>query len=268
VFQITLPFLYLFAAAGFAGSRLRHDTGYAGQLRVGAFLLAVVSIAIHASILFESLTRGGGIHVSLLSSVSLIGLQLAVIGTLAAIDTDLRGVAAGLLVLAAPTALATQTGAVEVTGSGLSWQLQTHVFTAMFAYGLLAAGAIVAIYALIQDHRLRAAKLSSVNLLFAPLEKTERVLYGVASAGIAVLAMSMALGITFVENLFAQHLVHKTVLSLIALTVFGILLAGRHFAGWRGKRAIYLYLGGFVLLFLAYFGSRYILEVVLHRSWG
>lgn len=266
--QITLPFLYLAAAAGFAGSRLRHDAGYAGSLRVGAFLIAAVSIAIHASILFESLTRGGGIQVSLLSSVSLVGLQLAVIGTLAAIDADLRGVAAGLLVLAAPTVLATQTGAVEVSGSGLTWQLQTHVFTAMFAYGLLAAGAIVAVYALIQDRRLRAAKVSSVNLLFAPLEKTERVLYGVASVGIAVLAMSMALGITFVENLFAQHLVHKTVLSLIALLVFGILLAGRHFAGWRGKRAIYLYLGGFILLFLAYFGSRYILEVVLHRSWG
>ncbi len=266
--QITLPFLYLIAAAGFAGSRLRHDAGYAGLARGGAFLLAAVSIAIHASILFESLTRGGGIQVSLLSSVSLIGLQLAVIGTFAAIDADLRGVSAGLLVLAAPTVLATQAGAVEATGSGLTWQLQTHVFTAMFAYGLLAAGAIVAIYALIQDHRLRAAKLSSVNLLFAPLEKTERVLYGVASAGIAVLAMSMALGITFVENLFAQHLVHKTVLSLVALLVFGILLAGRHFAGWRGKRAIYLYLGGFALLFLAYFGSRYILEVVLDRSWG
>ena len=46
------------------------------------------------------------------------------------------------------------------------------------------------------------------------------------------------------------------------------LLAGRHFAGWRGKRAIYLYLGGFIILCLAYFGSRYILEVVLDRSWG
>ena len=249
-------------------SRLRHDSAYAGLVRTGAFLLATVSIVIHSSLLFDSLTRGGGIHVSLISSVSLIGLQLAIIGTLAAIDGDLRGVAAGLIVLAAPTALATLTGPVEITGSGLSWQLQTHVFTAMFAYGLLAAGAIVAVYALVQDRRLRAAKLSTVNQLFAPLEKTERVLYGVASAGIGVLAMSMALGITFVENLFAQHLVHKTVLSLIALLVFGILLAGRHFAGWRGRRAIYLYLGGFILLFLAYFGSRYILEVVLHRSWG
>ena len=237
-------------------------------MSAGGFVLAVIAITVHGAGLFDSLTLGGTINVSLVSSVSLIGLQLAIIGMLAAIDPDLRGVAAGLIVLAAPTALATQAGPVEVTGSGLSWQLQTHVFTAMFAYGLLAAGAIVAIYALIQDRRLRAARLSTVNQLFAPLEKTERVLYGVASAGIALLAMSMALGITFVENLFAQHLVHKTVLSLIALLVFGILLAGRHFAGWRGKRAIYLYLGGFVLLFLAYFGSRYILEVVLHRSWG
>jgi ABC-type uncharacterized transport system permease subunit len=237
-------------------------------MRTGAFALAVIAIAIHGGALFDSLTRGGTINVSLVSSVSMIGLQLAIIGTLAALDSDLRGVAAGLIVLAAPTALATQTGAVEVTGSGLSWQLQTHVFTAMFAYGLLAAGAIVAVYALVQDRRLRAAKLSTVNQLFAPLEKTERVLYGVASAGIAVLAMSMALGITFVENLFAQHLVHKTVLSLIALLIFGVLLAGRHFAGWRGKRAIYLYLVGFVILCLAYFGSRYILEVILHRSWG
>ena len=253
---------------GFAGSRLRHDAPYAGFLRSGAFLVAAVAIVIHGSMLFGSLTRGGGIHVSLLSSVSLVGLQLAIIGTLAAIDSDLRGVAAGLIVLAAPTALATQTGPVEVIGSGLTWQLQTHVFTAMFAYGLLAAGAIVAIYALIQDRRLRAAKVSSVNQLFAPLEKTERVLYGTASAGIAVLAMSIVLGIAFVENIFAQHLVHKTVLSLIALLIFGILLAGRHFAGWRGKRAIYLYLGGFVILFLAYFGSRYILEVILHRHWG
>ncbi len=237
-------------------------------MRTGAFVLAAIAIAMHGSGLFESLTRGGTINVSLVSSVSLIGLQLAIIGTLAALDSDLRGVAAGLIVLAAPTALATQTGAVEATSSGLSWQLQTHVFTAMFAYGLLAAGAILAIYALVQDRRLRAAKLSTVNQLFAPLEKTERVLYGVASAGIAVLAMSMALGITFVENLFAQHLMHKTVLSLIALLVFGILLTGRHFAGWRGKRAIYLYLGGFIILCLAYFGSRYILEVILHRSWG
>jgi ABC-type uncharacterized transport system permease subunit len=72
----------------------------------------------------------------------------------------------------------------------------------------------------------------------------------------------------FVDDFFAQHLVHKTALSLLALVLFGILLLGRVFAGWRGRRAIYLYLGGFVILCLAYFGSRFILEEVLQRSWG
>ena len=71
-----------------------------------------------------------------------------------------------------------------------------------------------------------------------------------------------------VESLFAQHLVHKTALSLLALVLFGLLLAGRLFAGWRGKRAVYLYLWGFLILCLAYFGTRYILEEVLGRSWS
>ena len=222
----------------------------------------------HGMALVDSLTQGGTINVSLLASISLIGLQLAIIGTLAAIDSELRGVSAGLVILAAPTALIARPDVVSGVGSGLTWQLQTHVFTAMFAYGLLTAGAIVAIYALVQDRRLRAAKLSSINQLFAPLETTERVLYGVTTVGIVVLAMSVILGITFVENLFAQHLVHKTVLSLLALLVFGVLLAGRYFRGWRGRRAVYLYLGGFALLCLGYFGSRIILEILLNRSWG
>lgn len=266
--QITIPFLYLIAAAAFATSRLRPDASRAGLVWAAAFVFAAIAIVLHVMVLVDSLTQGGTINVSLVSSLSLIGLQLAIIGTIAAIDPDLRGVSAGLIILAAPWAAITHPDIAGGTGGGLTWQLQTHVFTAMFAYGLLTAGAIVGIYALVQDRRLRAAKLAPANRLFAPLETTERVLYGVTTVGIVVLAMSVILGITFVENLFAQHLVHKTVLSLLALVVFGILLAGRYFRGWRGKQAVYLYLGGFALLCLAYFGSRVILEVMLDRSWG
>jgi ABC-type uncharacterized transport system permease subunit len=110
--------------------------------------------------------------------------------------------------------------------------------------------------------------LSSINHLFAPLETTERMLFGVSAAGFTVLALSVVSGITFVEDLFAQHLVHKTALSLLALLLFGILLCGRQFFGWRGKRAVYLYLASCAVLSLAYFGSRYILEELLGRSWA
>ena len=132
----------------------------------------------------------------------------------------------------------------------------------------LTAGAIVAAFSLSQDRRLRSGKLAAGNQLFAPLETTERMLFGVAAAGFAGLLLSVVSGFAFVEDLFAQHLVHKTTLSLLALLLFGILLGGRLFAGWRGKRAVYLYLWGFGFLCLAYFGSRYVLEEILHRSWS
>jgi ABC-type uncharacterized transport system permease subunit len=110
--------------------------------------------------------------------------------------------------------------------------------------------------------------LSAVNQLFAPLETTERLLFGIAGAGFLVLLLAVVSGFAFVEDLFAQHLVHKTALSILALSLFGILLAGRIFAGWRGQRAVYLYLWGFGVLGLAYFGTRYILENILGRSWS
>jgi ABC-type uncharacterized transport system permease subunit len=46
---------------------------------------------------------------------------------------------------------------------------------------------------------------------------------------------------------------------------FGVLLAGRATRGWRGRIAMRFTIGGFVLLLLAYVGSRFVLEVVLHR---
>jgi ABC-type uncharacterized transport system permease subunit len=149
----------------------------------------------------------------------------------------------------------------------MTWQIEVHILISLLAYGLLTVGAIVAVYAIVQDRRLRAGKLSTVNQLFAPLETTEALLYGIAAAGFLALLLAVMTGFVFVEDLFAQHLVHKTVLSLIALLLFGVLLAGRQFAGWRGRRAVSLYLWGFATLGLAYFGSRFVLEEVLGRTW-
>ena len=231
-----------------------------------AFFFCAIGVVVHARLLFTVLMPGG-IGLTLATAASLIGLQLALTGLLGGIEPTLRGVSAGLLFLAAITSLGGGP-ATDAVAADLSWQIRAHVMTSMFAYGLLTIGAIVAIYALVQDRRLRSGRLSSVNHLFAPLETTENLLYAVTATGFTVLALSVVSGVTFIEDLFAQHLVHKTGLSLLALVLFGILLLGRHFAGWRGKRAVYLYLASFVVLSLAYFGSRYVLEELLGRTWG
>lgn len=222
----------------------------------------------HANMLWNNLDLPSGLSLSLADTVSFVALQLALISMLGAIEPTLRGLSGGLLVLAALGAGLTGAGAEQQSADPLSWQIQAHVLVSLFAYGLLTVGAIVAVYALLQDRRLRAGQLSPVNQLFAPLETTEHLLFGVTAAGFTILLLAVVSGLAFVENLFAQHLVHKTVLSLLALALFGILLAGRQFAGWRGRRAVYLYLCGFLILCLAYYGSRYILENILGRSWS
>ena len=227
-----------------------------------------LAIAWHSWMLWSGLAVATGLSLSLGNTASFVGLQIAVIAAIGALEPSLRGLSGGLLLLAGFCAAFTGLGSDAGTLQEMSWQIQAHVLLSLFAYGLLTVGAIVAVYALVQDRRLRKAKLSPINQLFAPLETTERLLFGVTSTGFFVLLLAVSSGLAFVENLFAQHLVHKTVLSLLALVLFGILLAGRRFAGWRGRRAIYLYLWGFLVLGLAYFGSRYVLEALLGRSWG
>ena len=209
-----------------------------------------------------------GLSLSLGNTASFVGLQIAIIAAFGAGESTLRGLSGGLLILAGVGAAFTGMGSDAGTLGELDWKIQGHVLLSLFAYGLLTVGALLSVYALAQDQRLRSRKLSPVNQLFAPLETTERLLFSVTTTGFIVLLLAVVSGLAFVDNLFAQHLVHKTVLSLIALFLFGLLLAGRQFAGWRGRRAMYLYLWGFVVLGLAYFGSRYILEYILGRSWS
>ena len=268
VSQITILLLYLLAAAAFAMSRLPRHAARIQPLLIAAVGFAAAGLMLHAQNLYVEINPASGLRLSIAAAVSLIGLQLALIGLLGALEPTLRGMTAGLILLAALATIPMGAHTDAAVSSELSWQIQAHILISMFAYGLLSVGAIVAVYALMQDRRLRTGRLSSANQLFAPLETTEKMLFGVAAAGFTGLLLSVVSGFAFVEDLFAQHLAHKTALSLLALLLFGILIAGRLFAGWRGKRAVYIYLWGFAMLCLAYFGSRLILEVLLDRSWS
>lgn len=268
MFQLTILFLYIIAGVAFSLSRLPRYEHSSRLLFVVAFLTGLTGLLWHLTVLWAMIAGNGGLSISLGNAVSFIGFQLALIGLLGSFDPPLRGLTGGLLILAAFAAALTGWPADTAAPGPMDWQLQAHIMISMFAYGLLSVGAIVAIYALVQESRLHAAKIGAMNHLFAPLETTERLLFGITAAGFSVLLLAVFSGFAFVDNLFAQHLVHKTSLSLLALILFGVLIAGRQFAGWRGRRAIYLYLWGFGILLLAYFGTRFVLENVLGRSWG
>ena len=99
------------------------------------------------------------------------------------------------------------------------------------------------------------------------MDTMESMMFGAINIGFIGLTMAVFSGLIFVDNLFAQHLAHKTILSLVSWMVFGILVLGRWRLGWRGKVALRWVLGGFVILALAYFGSKIVLELLLDRQW-
>jgi ABC-type uncharacterized transport system permease subunit len=136
----------------------------------------------------------------------------------------------------------------------------------LLAYATLSLAALVSIMLWLQERVLRKRQLAAALRAFPPLTLLETLLFRLIAAGFALLTLALLTGVVFVENLFAQHLVHKTVLSLFAWATFGALLFGRLRYGWRGRRAVRLTLVAMFLLALAFFGSKFVLELVLERS--
>jgi len=139
-----------------------------------------------------------------------------------------------------------------------------HIVLSILAYGLLTIAVFQALLLLLQDHQLKHKHPSGLIRNFPPLQTMESLLFGFLWAGWGLLSLSLLSGWLFVEDLLAQHLAHKTLLSCFAWLVFGVLLWGRQQLGWRGHKAIRWTLAGFCLLMLAYFGSKLVREFILH----
>jgi len=117
----------------------------------------------------------------------------------------------------------------------------------------------------VQDHQIRNRHPGGLIRALPPLQVMESLLIQLIGVGFTLLSLALLTGFFFLEDIFAQHLVHKTVLSLAAWTVFATLLWGRWKFGWRGPTIIRWTLGGFMFLMLAYFGSKLVLELLLAR---
>ncbi len=260
--------LLTYALAGTA-MLTRYNDENASKPGLGiALALLFAMIAMHGGWLTNSVLLNPARGLALQDVVSVIGWLFAAIGLYACIQPGFRLVGGIVLLLSATLMIAHVLTSGAPDADPLSWQLKLHAMLSLVAYSFLNAGAVLALASLVQDKQLRAARVSRLSQLLPPLMATEEFLATLTASGFIFLLLSITSGFLFVDNLFAQHLTHKTLLSLGALVIFGILVAGRQIAGWRGRRMLHLYLAGFAILVLAYFGSKLVLELLLDRQWG
>ena len=93
----------------------------------------------------------------------------------------------------------------------------------------------------------------------------ESLLFQLIGLGWTALGIAIASGVVFIDDFFAQHLAHKTVFSILSWLMFGILLWGRHYKGWRASTAVRWTFVAFAFLVLGYFGSKFVMEIILQR---
>jgi ABC-type uncharacterized transport system permease subunit len=258
--------LYLVAAAAALHAARRESARPA--FHEPALYLAVAALAAHAAWLCDALEPAGGLSLGLADSASLMGLAVGAGGFFSIFAPRFRTVTAVCLGLAA--LLAAGTGSIpaprEIASAG--WPLATHVVLAMGSAGMFAIAAILVVLLALQDSALRGGRTGGWLATLPPVESLERALFSVISIGMAALTVAILAGLLFVTDLFAQHLVHKTVLALAAWAIFACLLFGRWRFGWRGRMAARYTIAGFVVLAIAYFGSKFVLEILLGRHWG
>lgn len=142
-----------------------------------------------------------------------------------------------------------------------------HIGIALLAYSLFTFATLHALLMALAErslhHKSTLIKLPS----FPPLMLMESLLFKMIGLGFALLSVVLLSGMLFSEQIFAQPMQwnHKTIFSIASWMIYAGLLFGRRQYGWRGAKAIRWTLAGFILLLLAYVGSKFILQVLLHR---
>ena len=233
-----------------------------------AWVLSLAAIVAHSDAIVHMMRINGPFSIGLLEAISLLAWTLAALACFICIERQNRVLGALLLASAGLGAPVTGTGHTYAEATPPGWELTAHILLSMGAAALLFAAAVTALLLVFLDRRLRTRRIARLPSVLPPLDALERVMFRLIGAGFVLLTLSLFTGFVFVTNLFTQHLIHKTVLSLIAWTIFGVLLIGRIRFGWRGRSALGWTLSGFGVLALAYFGAKFVLENVLGRHWG
>jgi ABC-type uncharacterized transport system permease subunit len=231
-------------------------------------LAVAAGLALHGWLLALDLFVSGGINLSLVNALSTILWLTVLIYWLASLRYDLRALQAFVL---PPAALAVLIQILGPKGPLLPYSgnalFEAHLAIALLAYSLFTFAALHAGLMAFAERSLHNRKPLIRLPDFPPIMPMERLLFQIIGIGFVLLTLTLISGIFFTEQLFHQALKfnHKVVFSIASWLIFGALLLGRRIKGWRGRVAVRWTLGGFILLLLAYFGSKFVLEVVLGR---
>jgi len=241
-----------------------------------AGLLLALAVLGHGALLLQDVLGSGGLRFGFAQALSATFVVACGLLWIEGFFVALVGLYALLTPMAAVTVmLPVVFHGVALAAEGSSLALRVHLAVSVLAYSLFTVAALHSVLMTSIDRYLHQPMREPPGVLGPLLSRMpsllalESLLFRQLAAGFVLLTASLASGIIFSEELFGRPLRfdHKTVFAIIAWCVFGGLLIGRYAFGWRGRVAQRWLFVGFLMLLLAYIGSRFVFEVVLGRVW-
>lgn len=236
----------------------------AAQRRLWLALLAL-ALSAHAVGLWPSTVLSNGLNFSVFNAGSLVAWCIALATFLLLVrrrPVESLAVAVLPLVAAAIVVELAFPNARDVI-SDVSVSMRLHIALGLVAYSLFAIATLQACFLVVADRKLR--RHEPILHFLPPLPAMEAVMFQLTLMAFVLLTIGLVFGAVDIADIRAQHLSHKIVFSLLAWLVFAVLVAGRWYFGWRGRQATRYVTAGFVLLALAYFGTKIVLELILNR---
>ncbi len=265
---MNLNLFALFAICTYLGSSgyLIKDFYYQQKQQVMVIYLAWLAVTVHFSYIGSVFLQTNHFNFSFFSTASLISALVSLLLLLANLTKPVEKLGIIIFPLAA-IMLGLEIIFPDKYRSlqDYNWQMSIHIFSSIIAFSLLNIAALQALFLAVQEKQLRRHPPKKFILNLPALQTMESLLFQMITVGLLFLSVSLMTGILFIDDLFTQHLVHKTILSIIAWLIFSALLIGRWCYGWRGQTAVKFTISGFILLLLAYFGSKLVLEIILNR---
>ena len=239
------------------------------------------ALVLHGAGLYQAMLSGPGLHLGWALALSAAVWLGMIVFWLESLLVQIDGLQLLLLPMATvATALAALFPHGLTVGHADNPWLRIHLLIALSAYALITVAALHAMLMAALDRKLHrplpaegaadgpSAIMSRMLDSMPPLLVQEQLLFRLIGIGFVVLTLAVGSGSVISMLLTGQALPfdHKTVFTLLSWITFGLLLLGRQVSGWRGRVALRWTLTGFAFLLLAYTGSRFVLEVILHRG--
>ena len=240
----------------------QQSTGLSSRLKLLVGIITLMAALLHASVLHGTAFKSGALNFSFFNSLSVTAWFTVILLLLFSIGRPVLTL--GLIVFPA-SALVLGCALLFAGPRDLSVEpnLQWHVLISITAYALLTMAAVQSILVSLQDNRLRTHRPGGLLRALPSLKLMEKVLLQLLIVSFLLLSLALITGFIFLDDLFAQRLVHKTGLSILALLLLAILLIGHFRLGWRGQKAAKMTLGAYIALLLGYFGSKFVKELLL-----